>query len=373
MQGTPHEQPWRTRATSGRRPRRQLDGPHDSRVRAPLPAPVELGLGVHRDRLLDAGTRRARRRSCAALFAGQWANGLLPHIRFAKNARYFPGPSSGGPISRRSRRRIRPRPGSCSRPSTRRPSGRSSVARRRRTTRRPSSASSSRSSPPGTSTSTASAPGVTTASSRSGIRGSRAWTTRRSGTPRSNGSRLHPTTIPDVPARRRRVRRRGPASDERPLRPLRVPREALPRPRIRDRAHPRRLSVRRAGRALQLAPRPGESRSRRDLARRSGADPEPYETWADRIAADPRAACGTRTRRRTSTTTSRAASSPIRASGGPGLAAVRRVSERRAGRALVERSALPVAIDGAGRAVASVLPTTRTSSPRWYGAGRSGR
>jgi hypothetical protein len=26
------------------------------------------------------------------LFAGQWADGLLPHIRFAPNARYFPGP-----------------------------------------------------------------------------------------------------------------------------------------------------------------------------------------------------------------------------------------------------------------------------------------
>jgi hypothetical protein len=26
------------------------------------------------------------------LFAGQWADGLLPHIRFAENARYFPGP-----------------------------------------------------------------------------------------------------------------------------------------------------------------------------------------------------------------------------------------------------------------------------------------
>src|SRR6478672_5460633 len=26
------------------------------------------------------------------LFAGQWADGLLPHIRFAPEARYFPGP-----------------------------------------------------------------------------------------------------------------------------------------------------------------------------------------------------------------------------------------------------------------------------------------
>ena len=26
------------------------------------------------------------------IFAGQWANGLLPHIRFADDARYFPGP-----------------------------------------------------------------------------------------------------------------------------------------------------------------------------------------------------------------------------------------------------------------------------------------
>src|SRR5580765_7822508 len=45
----------RARATRGRRTRRQLDGPCDSRVRAPLPAPVELGLGLHSDRLLDVG------------------------------------------------------------------------------------------------------------------------------------------------------------------------------------------------------------------------------------------------------------------------------------------------------------------------------
>src|SRR3954468_17375815 len=47
--------PGRTGATRDRRPRRELDGPCDSCVRASLPAPVELGLGLHSDRLLDVG------------------------------------------------------------------------------------------------------------------------------------------------------------------------------------------------------------------------------------------------------------------------------------------------------------------------------
>src|SRR5215218_3837615 len=37
----------------------------------------------------DQERARAELRS---LFAGQWADGLLPHIRFAEGARYFPGP-----------------------------------------------------------------------------------------------------------------------------------------------------------------------------------------------------------------------------------------------------------------------------------------
>src|SRR3954453_12919682 len=31
-------------------------------------------------------------RELRSLFAGQWANGLLPHIVFSASARYFPGP-----------------------------------------------------------------------------------------------------------------------------------------------------------------------------------------------------------------------------------------------------------------------------------------
>jgi neutral trehalase len=40
-----------------------------------------------------AGSNQARAQTeLRWLFAGQWADGLLPHIRFADNARYFPGP-----------------------------------------------------------------------------------------------------------------------------------------------------------------------------------------------------------------------------------------------------------------------------------------
>ena len=40
-----------------------------------------------------AGSNQARAETeLRWLFAGQWADGLLPHIRFADNARYFPGP-----------------------------------------------------------------------------------------------------------------------------------------------------------------------------------------------------------------------------------------------------------------------------------------
>jgi hypothetical protein len=40
-----------------------------------------------------AGRNQARAQTeLRWLFAGQWADGLLPHIRFADNARYFPGP-----------------------------------------------------------------------------------------------------------------------------------------------------------------------------------------------------------------------------------------------------------------------------------------
>ena len=40
-----------------------------------------------------AGSNQARAQTeLRWLFAGQWTDGLLPHIRFADNARYFPGP-----------------------------------------------------------------------------------------------------------------------------------------------------------------------------------------------------------------------------------------------------------------------------------------
>ena len=39
------------------------------------------------------------------LFASQWADGLLPHIRFADGGRYFPGPEFGRRTAPRARRR----------------------------------------------------------------------------------------------------------------------------------------------------------------------------------------------------------------------------------------------------------------------------
>src|SRR4051812_34299007 len=38
------------------RPRGELDGPRDPRLREPVPAPVELGLGLYRHRLLPLGS-----------------------------------------------------------------------------------------------------------------------------------------------------------------------------------------------------------------------------------------------------------------------------------------------------------------------------
>ena len=135
-------------------------------------------------------------------------------------------------------------------------------------------------------------------------RGSRAWTTRRSGTRRSTRivarrrSRSRTTERVDV-ERRRRLR----AADRRRVRPLRLPRRALPRARLRPGAHPGRDAVRAPARALQLAPRPVEPGPGRDRAL-LGADPEPFESWAesDRRRASTRRS-GTTSTRSTSTTT----------------------------------------------------------------------
>ena len=62
-----------------------------------------------------------------SLFAGQWRNGLLPHIVFTEGASYFPGPTSGRPSARRTLPSGLGPPESSSLRSTRRPRGRCTV------------------------------------------------------------------------------------------------------------------------------------------------------------------------------------------------------------------------------------------------------
>ena len=83
-----------------------------------------------------------------------------------------------------------------------------------------------------------------------------------------------PEDVPVVPPRRHRARGGLGATDERRVRPLRVPRARLSRARLRRGGDPRGVAVRRAGRHLQLAARPVEPRSGRACprgGRRSGA------------------------------------------------------------------------------------------------------
>ena len=72
----------------------QLDRRLDAAIADALPAPVELGLGVHRDRALVV--RRGGPAGARSLFRAQWADGRVPHIVFnpsvAEDA-YFPGPA----------------------------------------------------------------------------------------------------------------------------------------------------------------------------------------------------------------------------------------------------------------------------------------
>ena len=107
------------RARGGRAggPPPQRDRRRDLTVAPALSTPVELGLGVHRDRLC-ARRPRARADGAAVAVRGQWRNGPLPHIVFSEGARYFPAPSSGRPSGRARRRRVPARPGSSSRRST---------------------------------------------------------------------------------------------------------------------------------------------------------------------------------------------------------------------------------------------------------------
>ena len=124
--------------------------------------------------------------------------------------------------------------------------------------------SSRRSSARGTRTSTASGRGATTGSSRSGTPGSPAWTTRRSGTRRSDGINPTadeiPTTSASTSSSRTRLSVRRTVNTT-----VRLPRRALPRARLPTRPDSGRDPVRTSVGALQLASRPVEPRP--------GADP----------------------------------------------------------------------------------------------------
>ena len=160
-------------------------------VAAPLSAPVELGLGVHRDRATPATNQDRAETELRSLFAGQWSDGLLPHIVFATaTAATSRARTSGRPSARRTRP-ARPQTSGIVQPPIHATAAwqRLPPCGRDREQARGFLDELCRASRPGTSTSTASARAATTASSRSGTRGSRAWTTRRSGTRRSRGSR----------------------------------------------------------------------------------------------------------------------------------------------------------------------------------------
>ena len=255
------------------------------------------------------GTRRARRRSSARSSPASGERAAAAHPLRQERALLSRDPSSGRPISRRTRRRIRRRPGSSSRRSTRRRSGRSSAAR---ATRDEAKALPPRA--PAEARRVARLPLPRAHQGRRRPRRDLASVGVGHGQLAALGRRArthHASTRgdPRVPARRRRVRRCGPAPDERRLRPLRVPRQALPRPRTTTPTRIREdcpFVVRDVlFNSLLVA---GESRSRRDLARRRAtirSRTRPGPTGSRRASTR---RCGTRTRRPTSTTTSARAS-----------------------------------------------------------------
>ena len=110
----------RAAPTRGRHPRRQLGArPHGALAHA-LPAPVELGLGVHRHRAAPTSAPTAPGGSWRRLFGAQWADGRVPHIVFNPALRvgaYFPGPgvlalgAAGAGRARRGHLRHRPAAG----------------------------------------------------------------------------------------------------------------------------------------------------------------------------------------------------------------------------------------------------------------------
>ena len=167
-----------------------------------------------------------------SLFAGQWANGLLPHIVFAEgDGRYFPGPDfwqaerspdaprTSGPRGSRSRRSMPPRRYACSGGCRTATAAIAFLARARAEAPRLARVPLPRANAGRRRAGRDLAPvGVGDGQLPALGRGPRADPADRRA-----GSR--------VPARGRRAREPGGATDRRGVRPLRLPRRALPRSR----------------------------------------------------------------------------------------------------------------------------------------------
>ena len=356
------------RARRRRDPRRQLARPRDPRVVPPLPAPVELGRGVHRDRVL--ALRPGARRDRAALavrgpVAQRPAAAHPLHRRRAllPRARVLADRAVAGRA-----RRIRGRRGSSSRRSTRPRSGRSTATPPTPSGRRRSSASSCRGSPPGTTTSTASARATARGSSRSGIRGSRASTTRRSGTRRSRASRRRrrrsPSTSASTPrSSTRRSGRRTPSTTATPTSSSATASAAT----TRRGSAPSARSRSRTSSSTRSSSRAGEDLA--SIARVVGEDPEPFE----RAAATTRASLDSKlwSERGTActSTTTCAPTRHVAARTWGGLAPLYcGVSPERASRLLETVREFAVTLDG-GWAVPSVSADDPSFDPARYWRG----
>ena len=315
-------------------------------------------------------TRRAPRPSCARCSRASGATASCRTSASPTGRATSPAPSSGRPSSRRTRRRTRARRGSSSRRCTRPRSGRSTATPPTPSGRRRSCASSCRSSPPGTTTSTASAPATARGSSRSGIRGSRASTTRRSGTRRS--ARITPPQdeIPEY----QRVDTEVVDSSQRPTN-AEYDRYAYLVKCYRERGYDQARIRAECPFAIQdvlfnsILVQAGEDLA--SIARVVGEDPEPFERAAGndtieprlealergrrhvprlrpaRRRADPRPARGAGSRRSTAASSPRAGGAAARDGSRVRRHARRRLGGRRRCRPTIPRSTRPAT--GAGR------------------------
>ena len=246
-----------------RRPRRELARPRDQAVAAPLPAPVELGLGLHRDRLL-ARRPGAGGAGAAVALRGAVAQRPAAAHRLHRGRALLPGPGvlADGALAGRAAEPADVRDRAAARPRDRGAAGvrpRTTGSARRRSCRAAAEARRvarlplPRARPGGDGLVEIWHPW------ESGMDNSPLWDSAL------DRIELTPADVPEY----QRVdvsSRPGGAPDERRVRPLRVPRQALPRPRVRQRRDPRRARSR-SSRPLQLAARPVEPRPRRDRAR----------------------------------------------------------------------------------------------------------